>query len=150
MYPDKPCDKFALVDKQYCALHKKFEELYSPEELCELTWCKKCKQRTRPEDLDTLRRCMKCVAKQKRDSEKTKAKKPNPCWLNQSSLDLHSFFPCLSCFPASLLTRFARFACIFVNRFSRRVSCQRFAPFFAFFMNLCENTNDWANIQIFV
>lgn len=50
MYPDKPCDKFALVDKQYCALHKKFEEVYSPDELDTLEWCKKCKQRARPED----------------------------------------------------------------------------------------------------
>lgn len=84
MYPDKLCDKFAMVDKHYCALHKKFEEMYSPDELDTLVWCKKCKQRARPDALDTLRRCKKCIDKQKRDMEKIKAKKQTPCcWLNQ-------------------------------------------------------------------
>lgn len=83
LYPDKPC-KNKVGYKHYCKLHKRYEDIFHPSELSELLWCKKCKQRVRKEDIDERTRCPKCVAKQQRDIENRKSKKPNPCcWLNQ-------------------------------------------------------------------
>lgn len=82
LYPNKRCQRKAL--KNYCSIHKKYEDLFHPDELTYLVWCKKCKQRSRQEDIDYLNRCEKCVAKQRRDIEARKLKRSNPCcWLNQ-------------------------------------------------------------------
>lgn len=83
-YPDKPCKNNAVIDKHYCKLHKRYEDVFHPNELNDLVWCKKCKQRVRADDIDERSRCPKCVEKQKRDIEKRKSKKSVPCcWLNQ-------------------------------------------------------------------
>jgi hypothetical protein len=77
------CVLIRLEGKNYCKLHKKFEELYSPEILHTLLRCKRCKKIC--EKLNDKDKCEKCMDRQNRMIKKRSENKIKCKWLNQRS-----------------------------------------------------------------
>lgn len=77
------CVLIALDNKNYCKLHKKFEDIYSPDVLHTLLRCKRCKKIC--DELNDKEKCIKCSERQKRGSETRTKDKVKCCWINQKS-----------------------------------------------------------------
>lgn len=70
-----------VFDKNYCNLHKKFEDLYHPDILNTLKRCKRCKKIS--ETLNEKNKCLTCTNRQQRMIEKRKENKKKCEWINQ-------------------------------------------------------------------
>jgi hypothetical protein len=77
------CVLKSLEGKNYCKLHKKFEELYKPEILHSLLRCKRCKKICGT--LNDKNKCEKCMNRQHKMVQKRKENKVKCKWINQHS-----------------------------------------------------------------
>jgi hypothetical protein len=75
------CVNKSIENKNYCRLHKKFEELYDPKILHMLKRCKRCKQIC--DTLNKLNKCDKCVLHQQNSIKKRTQGKQKCSWINQ-------------------------------------------------------------------
>ena len=82
---DTQCIFKAVKGKNYCKLHKKFEDVFKPEELSSLERCKKCKKFSR--ELNKKNLCEKCQVLRNKNiirlSEKRSKDKSKCKWTNQ-------------------------------------------------------------------
>lgn len=78
-----PCVLKRSEGKNYCNLHKKFENLYKPEILHTLKRCKRCKKIC--ESLNEKDKCNKCMDRQNKSVQKRKQNKVKCKWINQNS-----------------------------------------------------------------
>lgn len=72
-----------IEGKNYCNLHKKFEDIYSPDILHTLLRCKRCKQINK--SLNDNNKCEKCMNRQNKTIQKRKEGKIKCKWNNQKS-----------------------------------------------------------------
>lgn len=77
------CVLNSIKDKNYCKLHKKFENLYKPEILNSLLRCKRCKKIC--EKLNDIDKCDRCMIIQNNFINKRKKNKIKCKWINQKS-----------------------------------------------------------------
>lgn len=77
------CVLKSIQDKNYCKLHKKFEEIYSPDILHTLLRCKRCKKIC--DTLNDKNKCEKCMNRQNKMIQNRKKGKIKCKWVNQKS-----------------------------------------------------------------
>ena len=79
-----PCIFKAILNKNYCKLHKKFENIYTPEELSNLQRCSRCKKPVKNLP-NNQKKCNNCLSKQKKDKivlRKKRAENKKKClWI---------------------------------------------------------------------
>jgi len=79
-----PCIFKAILNKNYCKLHKKFENIYTPEELSNLQRCSRCKNPVKNLP-NNQKKCNNCLSKQKKDKivlRKKRAENKKKClWI---------------------------------------------------------------------
>lgn len=80
------CILKTILNKNYCKLHKKFENIYTPDDIFDLQRCSRCKKPVKNLQVNQ-KKCENCLSKQKKDKlvlRKKRTENKKKCsWINQ-------------------------------------------------------------------